>query len=103
MESPVALPERMAEEAAEEAFEPLYVVIVHNDDVTPYEYVLKILGRVFLLSEELAEHIAWTAHSDGKAVVIVRPRSEAKRLVDVAHHHARMDRYPLTFSAEPET
>lgn len=93
-----AVPERVTESV----FEPLYLVLLHNDDVTPYEYVLQLLGRVFLLSEELAEHVAWTAQSDGQAVVIVRPRVEAKRLIDVAHNRARLDNYPLTFSMEPE-
>ena len=86
----------------ESTFEPLYLVIVHNDDVTPFEYVLQILVRVFFLSEELAEHVAWTAHSEGQAVVIVRPRPEAERLIAVAHNRARLDNYPLAFSIEPE-
>ncbi len=93
-----AVPERVTEST----FEPLYLVIVHNDDVTPFEYVLQILVRVFFLSDELAEHVAWTAHSEGQAVVIVRPRPEAERLIAVAHNRARLDNYPLAFSIEPE-
>ena len=97
-----AVPERVTERVTESTFEPLYLVIVHNDDVTPFEYVLQILVRVFFLSEELAEHVAWTAHSEGQAVVIVRPRPEAERLIAVAHNRARLDNYPLAFSIEPE-
>lgn len=94
-----AIPERVVDEA----LGPLYRILVHNDDVTPYEYVLAILGRVFLLSEELAEHIAWTAHNEGVAIVMVRPRDEAKRLITVAHSRARMDGYPLAFSMEEDS
>lgn len=75
-------------------------ILVHNDDVTPYEYVTDMLSDLFMLSEEMADHIAWTAHTKGSAVVVVRPRVEALKLVRVARGRARMARYPLTFSIE---
>ncbi|HMN29382.1 MAG TPA: ATP-dependent Clp protease adaptor ClpS, partial [Caldilineaceae bacterium] len=87
-----------SDEAA--ANEPLYQVLIHNDDVTPYDYVVRILQRIFLLSEELAEHVAWTAHHEEVAVVVIRPKAEAQKLITVARAHARMDGYPLTFSME---
>ncbi len=84
------------------ALEPMMRVLIHNDDVTPYAYVVAVLRTVFKLSEELAEHITWVAHTTGVACVVVRPRNEAQRLVDRAHMTARIDGYPLTFSLEPE-
>ncbi|RIK37195.1 MAG: Clp protease ClpS [Chloroflexi bacterium] len=81
--------------------EPPYQVLIHNDDVTPYDYVVRILQRIFALSEELADHVAWTAHHEDIAVVVVRPRAEADRLITTARAHARTDGYPLTFSMEP--
>lgn len=93
-----AIPDR----ASDTTLDPRFLILIHNDEVTPYEYVLRVLETIFLLSDELAEHIAWTAHSDGVAVVMVRPRNEAKRLIVVAHSKARADGYPLTFSMEPE-
>ncbi len=84
----------------EQAFEPLWQVIIHNDDVTPFDYVIGILLSLFMLSEEMADHIATTAHFEGQAVVVVRPRAEAERLVKVARTRARLDGYPLTFSME---
>lgn len=80
--------------------EPRYRVLIHNDDVTPYNYVIRILEEIFLLSEELAEHVAWTAHHEEVAVVVVRPRPEAEKLIKVARAQARLDGYPLTFSLE---
>lgn len=88
-------------EADDLRLEPLYRVLIHNDDVTPYDYVVRILERIFLLSEELADHIAWTAHHEEIAVVVVRPRPEAEKLTTIAHAHARLDGFPLTFSLEP--
>ncbi|NJN83445.1 MAG: ATP-dependent Clp protease adaptor ClpS [Caldilineaceae bacterium] len=81
--------------------EPLYKILIHNDDVTPFAYVIHTLCSIFLLSEELADHIAWTAHTDGVAVVLIRARPEAEKLVKVAHATARLAGYPLTFSLEP--
>ena len=83
-------------------FEPRWLVLIHNDPVTTFDYVIHVLLELFLLSEELAEHVAQTAHNEGLAVVVVRPRGEAERLAKVAQTRARLDGYPLTFSTEPE-
>jgi ATP-dependent Clp protease adaptor protein ClpS len=87
---------------SEEQHENRWYVVVHNDDTTPFDYVLRILTGLFLLSDEMAEHVAQTAHSEGKAVVVVRPRPEAERLVKVALSRSRLDGYPLSFTIEPE-
>lgn len=82
--------------------EPLYRILMHNDDVTPFDYVIRMLKRIFMLSQELAEHIAETAHDEGVAIVMIRPRPEAEKLIGIARTHARADGYPLTFSMEPD-
>jgi ATP-dependent Clp protease adaptor protein ClpS len=87
---------------SETALEPLYRILIHNDDVTPYSYVILVLSGIFKLSHELAEHITWVAHTTGIAHVVTRPRGEAERLVSTAHAAARLDGYPLTFSLEPD-
>ena len=79
-----------------------WYVLVHNDEVTPFDYVMRILTGIFLLSEEIAEHVAQTAHDEGLAVVVIRPRSEAERLVKLARARARLDGFPLTFTIELE-
>ena len=87
---------------SESELESLFRVLIHNDDVTPYDYVILVLGTIFNLSHEMAEHITWVAHTKGIARVVTRPRSEAERLVGKAHAAARLDGFPLTFSLEPE-
>ena len=82
--------------------EPLYRILIHNDDVTPFDYVIRTLRRIFMLSQELAEHIAETAHDEQVAIVMIRPRAEAEKLIGIARTHARADGYPLTFSMEPD-
>ncbi len=97
-----ALPEVGVDVEREHAFERLWYVIIHNDDVTPFEYVIALLISLFMLSEEMADHVATTAHHEGQAVVVVRPRLEAERLIKVAQTRSRLDGYPLKFSMEPE-
>ena len=94
--------ERLLIEPTRATHGKLWKIIVHNDEVTPYDYVIGILGDLFMLSEELADHVAWTAHTKGVAVVVVRPRAEAEKLIKVAHGRARQISYPLTFSLEQE-
>ena len=80
-----------------------WTILVHNDDVTPYDFVIDTLGHIFNLSAEIAETVAWEAHSKGVAPVCSRPRAEAKRLISDAHERARSSGYPLSFSMEPKS
>lgn len=84
------------------ALEPPWRVIIHNDDVTPYDFVVRLLASIFKLSAEIADHIALTAHLTGKAHVVTRPRREAETLVNKAHFAAQLENYPLMFTLEPE-
>lgn len=96
---PVVTPDKGAIDGVDHA--PTYNVLIHNDPITTFEYVITILGDIFMLSFEMAEHIALTAHEQGTAVVVVRPKPEAKHLSDKAKGQARIDGWPLTFSIEP--
>ena len=99
---PALLVETIPNVVEKTTLESRYLILIHNDEVTPYDYVIRTLERIFLLSEEMADHIATTAHNEGTAVVMVRPRNEAERLIKMAHSRARLDGYPLTFSMEQE-
>ena len=101
---PLTAPEIEKEEEVEQepAEEPPYRVLIHNDDVTPYDFVVAILIRVFELTPVIAEHITYLAHNNGLALVVVLPRSEAERRVGKAHFAARLEGFPLTFTMEPE-
>ena len=88
--------------AVDTAREEPWTILVHNDDVTPYDFVVDTLGHVFSLSAEIAETVTWEAHHKGVAPVCSRPQSEAKRLISEAHSLARAAGYPLTLSMEPK-
>lgn len=86
----------------EEALEPNYKVFIHNDDVTPYEFVIVILQKIFELLPMAAEHITFVAHSNGIAYVATYPKPEAQKRVGKAHFAAGLEGFPLHFSIEPE-
>ncbi|MCB8984297.1 MAG: ATP-dependent Clp protease adaptor ClpS [Ardenticatenaceae bacterium] len=86
----------------EEALEPPYRVLIHNDEVTPYDFVVLILQKIFQLTSLEAEHVTFVAHTAGIAYVTTLPRAEAQKRVGKAHFAASLEGYPLTFSIEPE-
>ena len=97
-----ASPEIKEDLEHEEEIEPLYKVFIHNDDVTPMDFVVIILQRIFQLSPLEAEHVMIIAHLSGIAYVCTLPFEEAKKRVGKAHFAAQLESYPLTFSIEPE-
>ncbi|NCF64633.1 MAG: ATP-dependent Clp protease adaptor ClpS [Chloroflexi bacterium] len=86
----------------EEALEPNCRVFIHNDDVTPFDFVIIILQRIFQLKSLEAEHVAFVAHTSGLAYVATLPCPEAHKRVGKAHFAASLEGYPLMFTVEPE-
>ena len=89
-------------ENPETALEPLYRVLIHNDDVTPMEFVVSILERIFFIAAPDAVKIMYTAHLSGMAYVQTLPLGEARSRTGKAHFAAGLEGYPLHFSIEPE-
>jgi ATP-dependent Clp protease adaptor protein ClpS len=84
----------------ETELEPLYRVIIHNDDVTPMDFVVLVLFHLFKLALRDAERVMWQAHTRGQAYVATLSFEEAKYRVLQAHRAARAQSYPLTFTIE---
>jgi ATP-dependent Clp protease adaptor protein ClpS len=81
---------------------PRYRVLVHNDPVTPMNFVEQVLGTIFHLDPSLAENVMLEAHNTGVAHVVTLALEEAEVRCDRAHALARAHGYPLTFTYEPE-
>ena len=94
--------EIIEQEEEETELEPLYRVIIHNDDVTPMDFVVHILKTHFYLSNPKAADIMLTAHVYGSAYVQTLAKTEAERRVNKAHAESGNAGYPLHFSTEPE-
>ena len=86
----------------EKELERPYRVIIHNDDVTTFDFVIAILVTVFELSFRRATHITYEAHTQGNAYVTTLPLEQAKSRVFKAQYMARQQGFPLTFTIEPE-
>lgn len=95
-------PEKIEKEEQRTEQEPLYRVIIHNDNITPMDFVIHILISVFLIPNPTAMNIMYTAHLNGSAHVQTLPKTEAQRRINKAHFAARLKSYPLKFSMEPE-
>jgi ATP-dependent Clp protease adaptor protein ClpS len=82
--------------------EPIYRVIIHNDDVTPMDFVVHVLTTIFVLSAPDAMDVMLTAHFKGASYVQTLPKTEAEKRINKAHFAAGLEGYPLHFSMEPE-
>jgi ATP-dependent Clp protease adaptor protein ClpS len=81
---------------------PLYRVLLHNDDLTPMDFVIEVLRSVFARPLASASRIMHEAHAKGVALVEVVPFERAELHVDQARSLARAREFPLSFSIEPE-
>jgi ATP-dependent Clp protease adaptor protein ClpS len=79
---------------------PLYRVILHNDDYTTMEFVVEILKKIFLKSEEEAIEIMLRVHHKGKAVCGVYTYEIALTKVEQVKQLARQNSFPLLATLE---
>jgi ATP-dependent Clp protease adaptor protein ClpS len=96
------LPEIQILEETGTELEPLFKVIIHNDNVTPMDFVVQVLKTIFFLGNDRAADIMLTAHINGTAYVQTLAKTEAQRRVDRAHFESNNAGYPLKFSLKPE-
>ncbi len=86
----------------EEELERPYRVIIHNDPVTTFDFVIAVLVTIFELPANRAIDVTYEAHTKGSAYVVTLPLEEAKDRVYKAQFAARENGFPLTFTIEPE-
>ena len=96
------LPEIQIIEETDTELEPLFQVIIHNDDVTPMDFVISILKTCFYLSNPQSADIMLTAHIYGSAYVQTLAKTEAEKRIQKAHAESNNAGYPLRLSMEPE-
>lgn len=78
-----------------------YQVLLHNDDVTPMEFVVDILYTCFFKAAEESNAIMLKAHREGKASVGIYSYDVAKSKVEKARRKIDKAKYPLEFTIEP--
>lgn len=73
------LKERVEDSIVDDQF---YNVIMFNDDVTPFEYVIIVLNVLFGYEVEEGLALSMHIHQNGKAIVATLPMKEAYEKVD---------------------
>ena len=86
---------------ARTALAPRWKVILHDDPVTSFDFVLGVLRRVFAKPSTEAYRITREAHDTGSAVADVLPLEQAEFRRDQVHSLARAEGFPLTLTLEP--
>lgn len=79
----------------------MYQVVLHNDDYTPFEFVMEVLVEFFKMDSQKAWGVMMTAHTSGKVVCGVFPKDIAETKAQGACEYAQVHQHPLVFEAEP--
>tara|TARA_B100001057_G_scaffold219876_1_gene220277 strand:+ start:8403 stop:8717 length:315 start_codon:yes stop_codon:yes gene_type:complete len=77
-----------------------YYVVMHNDDQTPIEFVVKILMDLYHHENQTAADLANKIHIDQKAIVGMYNLEIAEQKVEETHGTSRAHGYPLTVTLE---
>lgn len=80
----------------------LYKVIFLNDDLTPMEFVVDLLQKIFKHTVDTAQQIMLTVHTDGSAVVGIYAYEIAEQKGVEATMLARSAGFPLQVKIEKE-
>lgn len=79
-----------------------FKVVIHNDDFTTMDFVVKVLTVIFFKSEAEAEKLMMQVHKSKSAVVGVYSLDVAKSKVQKATRMARNEGFPLRLTIVPE-
>ena len=79
-----------------------YRVIMHNDDFTTMDFVVRVLREVFFKPTGEAEQLMLDVHQKGQAIVGIYTYDIAKSKVRKATDMARAENFPLRLTFQPE-
>lgn len=97
---PESLPE-VASDVQEELTEPpMFQVLLLNDDYTTMEFVVEILQKIFHKAMAEATQIMLQVHKKGLGVCGTYTREVAETKVELVHHLARKNGFPLRCTME---
>lgn len=80
----------------------MYKVVMHNDDFTTMEFVVRILVEVFRKTHPEAGKLMMSVHKNGSAVVGLYSYDIALTKVKKATAMARSEEFPFKMTVEPE-
>ena len=101
---PAKKTEEKIEERTDEAtrLAPRWKVILLNDDVTTFQFVIELLQSLFHKPRQEAELLTREIHDTGAALITVTSRERGELYVEQVRSLARPRGFPLTATLEPE-
>ena len=78
-----------------------FKVILHNDDQTPYDFVVGLLIKIFRVSADAAVAITNEVHQKGKGVAGVYTFEIAEQRCSEGTTISRSNGFPLVLTIEP--
>lgn len=90
-----------SETSAKSRLAPRWKVILHDDDVTTFEFVIRLLVELFHKDPGEAARLTNLVHHTGLAVVEITSKERAELYVEQVRSLARPRGYPLTATIEP--
>ena len=97
---PLVEPESATEE--DTRTHPSWRVLLHDDDVTTFDFVIELLRTLFYKDAGEAVRLTNEVHERGVAVVARTHRERAELYVDQVRSLARPRGFPLRATIEPE-
>ena len=80
-----------------------YYVIMHNDDKTPFDFVVDVLMDLFNHDKDTSADLAHKIHTDEKAIVGMYNLEIAEQKVEETVKASRIAGFPLSVTLEPTT
>lgn len=74
-------------EDTDTGFEPMFHLVLLDDDSHTYQYVIEMLGSIFGYSREKAFAIACVVDNDGRAILMTGPKHELEPKQDQVHSY----------------
>jgi len=81
----VTFPEEEVITTTSRQHQPLYNVILMNDDDHSFEYVIRMLKELFAYSESRSSNLAMEVHNSGRAIVKTTTKEHAELKQEQIH------------------
>ena len=77
-----------------------FYVVMHNDDKTPFDFVIDVLVELYRHDEQTAADIANKIHIDEKAIVGMYNLEIAEQKIEETVRLSRANNFPLSVSLD---
>jgi ATP-dependent Clp protease adaptor protein ClpS len=95
-------PDVIEEQKVELKVPKKWAIVLHNDDLTPMEFVVSLLLIVFNMSNEMATAITLKVHTDGSGVAGLFSYEVAEQKLSEAHTVIKLSSMPLRVTMKEE-